>query len=104
MCIDWVDYDPGGDGLEDEYALIVNDGEDDQDMTGWTLRDSDGHSYSFPAGFELESLGEVWVWTMSGADTNEDLYWGRSEPVWDDDGDTAYLQDDSDTLVDCVSW
>jgi competence protein ComEC len=103
VCIDWVEYDPEGDELEGEYAVIVNYGSSNQDMTGWTLGDPD-HSYDFPDGFELESNAEVWVWTTSGTDTEEDLYWGRSEPVWDDEGDTAYLRDDEGSLVDSTSW
>ena len=90
--------------MEGEWVLIANDGEGDQDMTGWKLSDDDDHFYFFPEGFILESETEVYVWTRSGTDTDTDLYWGRSDPVWGNDGDTAYLEDDEGTLVDAWSW
>lgn len=107
MCIWDVLYDPEEEGEDalDEYVLIANDGEGDQDMAGWTLCNEINHCYPFPTDFILESDAEVTVWTGSGTDTDDELYWGRGEPVWDNDGDTAYLmKDDAGTLVDCVSW
>lgn len=106
VCIWDVEYDPPGNELEGEYVVIINDGLDDQDMTGWKLCDQLNHCYPFPDGFELESESEVWVWTGGDTetDTDTDLYWRRTDPVWGNDGDTAYLMDDQWALMDCWSW
>jgi len=61
-------------------------------MTGWTLADASGATYRFPE-FTLAPGAEVRVWVRAGADTATDLYWGRSQPVWNNSGDTAVLRD-----------
>ena len=33
------------------------------------------------------------MWVKSGTDTATDLYWGRGNPVWNNDGDVAVLRD-----------
>jgi len=82
-----------------EYVEIAN--EDDirpAVMTGWTLRDLAGNTYTFPA-FTLPAGATVKVWTGAGTDDAANLYWGRGQPVWNNGGDTAILRDEQGAEV-----
>jgi len=87
-----IEYDPPGDDVAGEYVRIQNLGGRAQVMTGWTLRDLANHVFTFPS-FTLAAGGTVRVWTKGGANTATDLYWGSSQAIWNNDGDTAYLRD-----------
>lgn len=109
LIISYVHYDAAGDdryNLNDEYVVITNNGDISIDMTGYTLWDDSGYwnPYEFPNGFTLNSGAEVTVYTGSGSDTDTELYWGRGSPIWNNDGDIAYLYDSMDNLVDSYSW
>ena len=106
VVISYVNYNPPGNDLEGEgeYVVIENIGISDVDMTGWQLRDAADHTYTFPNGFVLKAGAEVRVHTGSGTDTETDLYWGRRQAVWNNNGDTAYLYDAEGNLVDKCSW
>jgi len=97
-----VDYNPEED-LE-EYVEIENQGLDDQDMTHWVLTDENDHFYLFPEDFILLSGETVWVWTSDDEDTDTDLYWGRDDAVWGNQGDTAYLWNSEWVLIDSLTW
>lgn len=77
--------------LDQEYVLIENGSGQTIQMKNWTLRDVDDQKYSFPE-FELAPGAQVRVWTRAGVDTNEDLFWGRDDPVWNFREDTAVLR------------
>lgn len=87
-------------GTTDEYVLIRNYDTSSSALTGWSLEDVIGHQYtfSFPNGFSLAAGGFVRVWTKSGTNTTTDLYWGRGSPIWNNTGDTAYLNDSTTAL------
>jgi len=107
VVIWYVHYDAEGndwDNLNDEYAVIKNDGSTGADMTGWTLRDVANHVYAFPSGFTLAAGTSVTIHTGSGTDTSDHLYWGSGAPIWNNDHDTAYLRDGNGDLVDSYSW
>lgn len=62
-------------------------------LTGWTLRNNVGATYSFPAGFTLTSSSPtVRVFTGIGQNTATQLYWGRTSGIWDNNGDCAHLE------------
>jgi hypothetical protein len=98
---------PTCDELAFESLIVHNHGVVPVAMAGWTLRDLEGHRYTFPA----VTLGEderVRLWTQPGADTTDgrwtDVYWDRTEPVWNNAGptgpwDVAVLADDAGTEV-----
>jgi competence protein ComEC len=67
-------------------------------MTGWTVEDEAGKTYTFPSGYTLTSGGEVRLHTGSGTDSSTDLYWNRGSAVWNNSGDTVSLYEDDDTL------
>jgi phosphatidylserine/phosphatidylglycerophosphate/cardiolipin synthase-like enzyme len=101
--ITYIEYNPPGDDVAGEYVVIQNQGGLSQVMTGWTLSDEAGHTYTFPT-FTLQSGATVRVWTKSGSDTSIDLYWGRGAAVWTNTGDCAYLQDSVGTLIDTYCY
>ncbi len=83
----------------DEYVTLRNQTGKFIPMEGWTLRDENKNIFTFPR-YTLVSWASVKVWTKAGIIDPENLYWGRSEPVWNDYGDCAYLRDDEGGLVD----
>lgn len=102
-----VRYDAEGDdngNLTDEWVEIANEGTDAVEIGGWTLADEANHTYTVPESFTLEANASVQVHTGSGQDDAEHLYWGRSQAVWNNDGDTATLRDAEGALVDEESY
>ena len=81
----------GAGTLADEQIVIQNNGAKELDLTGWTLTDNKGDSYTFPQ-LTLFPGVKVQLHTMAGQDTPSDLYWGRSAAVWSS-GELAALYD-----------
>ena len=75
-----------------------------RDLTGWTIRDPQGHIFKFPMSFKLEPGKTVKVHTGKGTDTNKDLYWKQDGYVWNNEGDKAILKNKSKTVVDTCKW
>lgn len=103
--ITYIEYNPPGDDVVGEYVRIVNEGTTPVDLTDWILRDEAGATFVFPF-FVLPAGGHVQVWTGSGINTNEHLYWGRNQAVWnntdhdgDGDRDTAFLIDRNGNVI-----
>ena len=93
---------PGPDDadLNGEFIVIGNTGTEPVDLTGWVLRDSSSQNrFMFPFGFSIGPDAEVTVRTGSGPDSDDTLFWGQPGPVWDNDGDTAFLVDPSGNVV-----
>ena len=85
--------------LQDELAQISNTGPSPVSLSGWKIEDEgSNHIYTFPS-YTLDSGKTVTVYTEEGTDTASELYWGSASSVWNNDGDTAYLYDDSGKLV-----
>jgi len=101
--ITYVEYDPPGDDLENEFARVENAGRTTTDMINWTLCDEANHRFTFPA-FILRPGRYVRVWTKAGINTTTDLYWGRGQAAWNKAGDCAYLRDSTGTLIDTYRW
>jgi endonuclease G len=87
-----VAYNPPGDDLAGEYVLLRNGAAGAVGLAGWTIEDEGGARYTFPT-LSLGPGAEVRLWTGPGADSSGDLYWGRTQPVWNNSGDTAVLRD-----------
>jgi competence protein ComEC len=90
---------PEKENLNEEWVEIKNFGDNPQNLTGWTLADEGNHQYTFPEDFTIDPGALVKVHTGSGEDTATDLYWNRSTPVWNNDGDIATLRDSSGNVV-----
>jgi micrococcal nuclease len=106
VAIGQVAFDPpgpDGDSLNEETVTISS--ESTVDLTGWVLRDgSSSHRYRFPDGFVLAGGSRVTVHTGCGADTSHDLFWCEQGPVWDNDGDTVIVYDESGALAGFITY
>ncbi|SHH69526.1 lamin tail domain-containing protein [Halobaculum gomorrense] len=88
-----------GENLNDEYVVLRNRGHEAVDLSGWTLTDAAGFTYEFPDGASLAADATVTVHVGSGDDTESDLYWGRSRPTLNNDGETVTLRDANGAVV-----
>ncbi|MFF4567912.1 lamin tail domain-containing protein [Streptomyces sp. NPDC001435] len=109
VVISRVQYDSAGRGdrsnrsLNREWVEISNNSRYGVDLTGWTLSDEAGRTYTF-RGFRLNGQSTVRVHTGFGWDTQSDLYQGRRYEVWDDDTDTATLRNDRGRFISAAAW
>jgi beta-lactamase superfamily II metal-dependent hydrolase len=85
--------------LKDEWVKITNKGSSSVSLAGWKVEDKGGkHIYTFPS-YTLNYGSTVTLYTGKGKDTATELYWQLNDPVWNNNGDTAYLLDNSGKLV-----
>ncbi len=82
-----------------EFVVIANHSPNPVNLENWRLADEgENHSFQFPA-LVLEPQAEIRVHMWPGEDTETDLYVGRRNPWWNNDGDTAYLYDAEGAIV-----
>lgn len=100
--IDAVQTDaPGNDrnNLNEEWVRLANVGPETVDLAGWVLRDkTTGHAYTFGS-VELEPDSQVTVRSGTGQDTNTDLYWNETFPVWSNTGEVVLVVDPQGVIV-----
>jgi|GEM_PF-6044497 len=104
--IDFVDFDPAGidnDNLLGEFVRLENRGEAVVNMEGYTISDSDGNIYTFPA-LEVAPFRTVLLFTGCAVDTQNELYWCQREEVWNNSGDTVFVTDAEGLYVDHRSY
>ncbi|MFD7599786.1 lamin tail domain-containing protein [Streptomyces mirabilis] len=89
--------------LNSEWVEVANGARRAVNLSGWTLSDRDGHTYTFHH-YRLDGRSVVRVHTGMGRDTSHDLYQDRRTSVWGDRSDTAALRDEHGRLVDTLSW
>jgi len=97
-----VEVTPGGVGGDamDEHITIINGGDAPLSLTGWTLRDTRGHVYTFGS-YTLPTDGTVTVRSTKGADTATDRYWNQATALLTNtEPETITLHDAANTLVD----
>jgi hypothetical protein len=83
----------GAGTLSAEWVVVSYTGEDQINLANWELRDEDKNVFIFPQ-LVLHPNGAVQIHTASGTNTVIDLYWGKSDPVWQS-GEEAQLFDPS---------
>jgi len=104
-----VQYDaPGRDtrtnrSLNKEWVELTNTTRRAVNLDGWTLSDSDGHTYTFDH-YRLAGRATVRIHTGEGRDTRTDLFQDRRHHVWDNRSDTATLRNHRDRVIDEASW
>lgn len=104
-----VQYDsPGSDtgsnsSLNAEWVRITNSTGSQKTLTGWTLRDTSSHGYTFPT-TTLKAGGSLRVHTGKGTNTATDKYQQRAWYVWNNTGDTATLKTKAGTVIDTCKW
>lgn len=109
MAIHEIYYNsPGSDtgsnwSLNHEWVQLHNRSGSRITLTGWTLRDAQGHVYKFGA-YTIKAYGYVKIHTGKGTNTQTDRYWGHSGYVWNNTGDTATLKNRTATVIDRCSY
>lgn len=96
-----IHYDADGkdeENLNDEYVVIESSCNEPVNLTGWLLRDEITNSFVFPQ-LVLYPNGAITLRTGRGASNITDIYWNRSTPVWNNDGDRLFLFDGNGKLV-----
>lgn len=85
--------------LQEEWVQISNTGSSPVSLSGWKIKDDGSkHTYTFPS-YTLSPEATVTVYTEKGTNSATELYWQLGSPIWNNDGDTAYLYDGSGKLV-----
>ena len=82
----------------EEYVEIRNSGEEPIQLLGWTLRDDQNHVFVFPS-FVLGSGGFCRVYTNWYRPSSCGFSYFSPSPIWDDEGDCAYLKDALGNLI-----
>ncbi|WP_336000858.1 lamin tail domain-containing protein [Halorientalis halophila] len=88
-----------GQNLNDEYVVFENRGEETLDLSGWTVSDEADHRYMFADGTALAPDEQVTLRTGSGTNSGDTLYWGQSQPVWNNGGDTVTVRAANGTVM-----
>ena len=86
----------GAGNLGAEVILLRRVGDGELRLNSWKLDDEVGHRYTFPD-MVLFKSGAVRIYTRTGANTVNELFWGLKEAVWTS-GKTATLTDDQGNL------
>jgi murein DD-endopeptidase MepM/ murein hydrolase activator NlpD len=87
-----------------EYVDIKTFGSVPQDVSGWTLQNSAGNRFVFPAGTVVTQANGVRVYSGSGTNRSGTLYWGQPSGVWVNTGDCLMLFDARGTREFASSW
>jgi hypothetical protein len=92
----------------EEFVTIHNGGTDDVDLTGWVLHDTNTHpSHPFTFRFPqvvLNPNDDLTVHTAQGTNDAHNLFWGRTDAVWNNKGDTAVLETADGQVIDSKTW
>jgi LysM repeat protein len=84
----------GAGDLNNERVVLQQSGAGTLLLAGWQLQDGNGSEFTFPA-LELTQDGfQVNVYTKSGTNTADSLYWGLSQPIWSSGGTVTLLDPD----------
>lgn len=86
-----IDNIIGAGSAASEIVVLRREGEGELELTNWKLQDADGNTFTFP-GLTLYKDGAVYIHTAAGVNTVIDLYWNRTDPIWQS-GETATLID-----------
>ncbi len=92
---------PGSDraNLNGEWVEIENMGSQPVQLEGFTLSDTANNEFIFPE-VVLAPGERLRVYTGSGTPAPGAIYWGSTSPIWNNDGDVAYLRAPDGSLVD----
>lgn len=85
--------------LNDEYIVLKNTGDGPVNMGGWTVSDEADHRYRVPDGVKLGPSETVTIYTGSGSDTENKLYWGSDSAIWNNEGDTIIVKNDKGKII-----
>ena len=98
-CMSLLRYNLTGNTSTDEYITLKNSCTYTMDITNWTANDEGiNYIYKFPS-FNLASNADIKLITGKGTNNATTLYWGRGSAVWNNGGDTLYLNASNGTSV-----
>ena len=89
--------------LNGEWVRLRNVGTQRVTLTGWTLRDRQGHIYRFRA-YALAAGAAVTIHTGPGRNRAAHRYWRRARHVWGNTRDRATLRAARGALVDVCAY
>lgn len=93
----------GYDNASDEYVCLVNMSGDDVDLLGWELRDAEGSVNVLPD-IALSPDQRLRVHPGGGKNSNTDVYGEGEAAVWNNQGDTVTLLDESGNVIDSQTY
>ncbi|APE95411.1 lamin tail domain-containing protein [Halodesulfurarchaeum formicicum] len=102
LAVATIHADAEGDdreNLNDEYVVFSNTGDSSLDLSGWTVTDEVGTTYTVPEGVTLDPGTDLTLRTGSGDDTESELYWGSESAIWNNGGDTVIVRDDNGSII-----
>lgn len=107
-CISIVDlhYDAKGNdnnNLNDEYVIFKNQCDSSVEMSKWEVKDTGTHIYMFKT-FIVEPNNNFTLYSGSGTDSNNNLYWNSNGAIWNNDKDTLFIRDAAGNLVLTYSY
>lgn len=86
-----------------EWANLTARSNETVELGGFELSDEAGYTYRFPD-VQLAPNQTLTVYTGTGTDGENELYWGRDSAVWNNAQDTATLHDAHGRLVDELAY
>lgn len=112
--ISFIEYNPPGDDVQNEFIELTNFGGTAQDLEGWsivptTFARGDGYEkvlhdpFYFPT-HVLQPGETVRVWTKIGIVNPPNYYWNAVTEIWLNNGDVARLYDDVFNEVDVCDY
>jgi hypothetical protein len=106
--VELIYYNPPGDdnnlSNNREYIRLRNTTAKPLKITGWTVRDTDGHYYKFPA-TTIKAKSTVTLKSGSGTNGISTRYWNLDGFVWNNSGgDKAYLRNSSGKLIHTCAY
>ncbi|HWR25630.1 MAG TPA: lamin tail domain-containing protein [Methanosarcina sp.] len=85
--------------LKEEWVKLSNKGPAPVSLKGWKIKDEGNKNiYTIPS-YTLNSGTTLTLYTGKGKNSATEMYWGSNSPVWNNDGDKAYLYNDNGELV-----
>jgi len=75
------------------------------DLSGFTIKNKAGDTFTFPAGFTLTTTRtSVQVFTGAGTNTQTELYWGQTTGKWNNTADCAKLFNGAGSIRNQAGW
>lgn len=95
LAVAELEYDGEGtnnENLNGEYVVFENICDSPAGLARWKVKDDSNKAYEFSA-ITLQPGARLTLHTGPGTDNSTDLFWNSDRAIWNDDGDTLYLQD-----------
>jgi LysM repeat protein len=72
----------GAGDLATEHVVLINNLDGEVSLAGWHLDNNSGSSYSFPQVSLYVKGAPLNLFTKSGIDSTNEVYWGLQAPMW----------------------